>query len=113
MVDFNAIETITQERDKSPYDILMELFRTEKGHIDFKTQLSIKQINALTRLEFLSKYCKMENTLGLICNKFKRLKVSENRQGRTEFISAMKNELLQNQMRTAEEIRNALGVQNR
>ena len=113
MVDMSSLEVIQPTPEKSPYDILMELFKTEKGHIDFKTSLSVKQINALTRLEFLSGFCDMNATLGKICMKFKRLMISEDRKGRTEFINAMKNELVQNQMETFEQLRNALSAQNR
>jgi hypothetical protein len=114
MVDFTELERIeqTQSTEKSPYDILMELFKTENGHIDFKTQLTTKQINSLTRLEFISKYCSMEKTLGRVCLKFKRLMVSEERKGRTEFINALKNEMVQEQMRTFEQMRQALGMQS-
>jgi hypothetical protein len=110
MVDISGLENITKKRDPSPFDMVTELLSVKKrGDIDFKTSLDKKQINALTKLEFISRYFEMSDTLGLFCEKFKRLAISEDRKGRLEFIDAMKtNMLVQEQMKDQERTRQAI-----
>lgn len=100
------------KKEPSIYDAVIELFNVTKGQIDFKTELAPHQVNALTKLEFMSKYFKLESTLGNICTKFKRLKISEKRQGRTELVNALKNELVNEQMKYSEELRRGLMANN-
>jgi hypothetical protein len=110
MVDVSLLEEGEKSDKKEPsiYDAVIELFNVGKGQLDFKTQLNPKQINALTKLEFMARYFKLDFTLGTICSKFKRLKISENRQGRMELVNALKNELVAEQMKFSEELRRGM-----
>jgi hypothetical protein len=110
MVDVSLFDMAEKSDKKEPsiYDAVIELFNVSKGHIDFKTELTPQQVNALTKLEFMSKYFKLGDTLGNICNKFKRLKISEKRQGRTELVNSLKNELVAEQMKYSEELRRGI-----
>lgn len=74
--------------DSEQLQIAKELF-TEKS-IDMKTELSKEEINIFSRAEFMKDILGL-SSLEIFINKFEKLRVSMNRQGRKEFVETVKN----------------------
>lgn len=83
-VDAMQTGAITQQAET---DILKQLFT--KDNIKTKTDLSGEHIDTLTRLYFLAEFIDFPE-LKQVCDTFVELRVSHKRQGRKEFVDALK-----------------------
>ena len=75
-------------------EAIMELFQADDENIDLRTDLSREEINAILRLMFVDYILEKEFGIDLplseyVAVKFMRLKVSENRKSRKEFVKAI------------------------
>ena len=81
-----SFELPSAEDDSVSKKILEELFTTK--NLNFKTDLSDKEIKILTRLVVLSDILKLTG-LKKLTNEFKELRISKKRMGRNELVEAL------------------------
>ena len=81
-----SFELPSAEDDSVSKKILEELFTTK--NLNFKTDLSDKEIKILTRLVVLSDILGLKN-LTKLTNEFKELRISKKRMGRNELVEAL------------------------
>jgi len=83
------IEQYLEQQAPDEEKVIKELFDLDKS-IEAKTDLSQEQIVEICKLKHLARKYKM-GELGLFIKEFMRLSISKNRQGRKEFIDALKS----------------------
>lgn len=79
----NDFEDFTNSMQKMDYDALKELFKDK--NLDFITELTDREIRAISIILFLADYAELPEFKTFISNVM-RLKVSKNRKGRKEYI---------------------------
>jgi hypothetical protein len=82
----------TTEEKELKLEALRDFYSSD--NLDLKTDLNNEHIEAIVQIDLIQKYVKDEWDIDLKLNDatdlFKRLRVSHNRKGRTEFVEALK-----------------------
>jgi len=106
----NVFRNLFSRGEAERYTALKE-FYTDKG-LNFKTDLTDKEIEAILMLEFVETYIKEEWNIEVDFSKitklFKQLKVSRNRLGRVEAITVLREQAM-NEEKTKSRIQKVLG----
>lgn len=88
---------------------LMELDLTKPKELNLKTHLSDTEIKIITKLELINETFKMPKLKNLI-EEFKQLRVSLNRLGRIELVSALKTTQEESKDDRIKSVKKALGI---
>ena len=93
MVELNDILKLENQEDKKLNEAVISLFNfDEEEDIKTKTDLTLRDIQELTKLKIIAKYFGIE-ILDSLCENYCLYLVSNRRLGRTEVVNLMKTEI--------------------